>query len=212
MLFIGMLFYFRFDLEKWGVNVQVYFGFLVNFVVYIGFLNFYDRIMGFDLFDGGYLIYGFMIEKKRIFVIFIYFELMLYKINLVIGLIDYEMFVQIVRLFRFKLIVVGISVYSRYLDYVKFREVCNEVGVYFMVDMVYISGFVVGDVVLGLFEYVDIVIIIIYKLFRGLRFGVIFYRKGIKGYKKNGDFIKYDYGFKIDFVLFFGFQGGSYNN
>lgn len=161
--------------------------------------------MGFDLLDGGYLIYGFMIEKKRISVIFIFFELMFYKINFKSGLIDYDMFVEIVRLFRLKLIVVGISVYFRYLDYVRFRVICDEVGVYLMVDMVYISGFVVGDVVFGLFEYVDIVIIIIYKFLRGLRFGVIFYRKGIKGYKKNGDFIKYDYVSKIDFVFFFGF-------
>lgn len=56
-------------------------GFFVNFVVYIVLVEFYGRIMGLDLFDGGYLIYGFMIDKKKIFVIFIFFEFMFYKVG-----------------------------------------------------------------------------------------------------------------------------------
>lgn len=38
-----------------------------------------------------------------------------------------------------------------------------------LVDMVYILGLVVVDVIFGLFEYVDVVIFIIYKILRGFR-------------------------------------------
>lgn len=62
-------------------------------------------------------------------------------------------------------IIVGISVYVCFIDYVCMREVCDEVKVYLLVDMVYISGLVVVKVIFLFFKYVDIVIIIIYKIF-----------------------------------------------
>lgn len=40
-----------------------------------------------------------------------------------IGLIDYDKLEEIVRFFRFKLIIVGVSVYLRFYDYERMREV-----------------------------------------------------------------------------------------
>lgn len=46
------------------------------------------------------------------------------------------------RLFKPKLIIAGVSCYSRALDYKKFREICNDVGALLMADMAHISGLV----------------------------------------------------------------------
>ncbi len=44
-----------------------------------------------------------------------------------------------------KLIVAGASAYPREIDFKKFREIADEVGAYFMVDMAHIAGLVAAD-------------------------------------------------------------------
>lgn len=79
-----------------------------------------------------------------------------------------------VLVYKLKLIVVGVSVYFCMIDFKKFCDIVDEVGVYFMVDMVYIVGFVVVGFYLNLVFYVDFVMIMIYKIFCGLCGGMIF--------------------------------------
>ena len=45
-------------------------------------------------------------------------------------------------LFRPKIIVAGISCYSRNLDYARFRQIANSCGALLMADMAHISGLV----------------------------------------------------------------------
>lgn len=71
------------------------------------------------------------------------------------------------------MIVVGVSVYGWMIDFVKFREIVDEVGVKLMVDMVYIVGLVVVGFYFNLVFYVDIIMIIIYKILCGFWGGMI---------------------------------------
>ena len=43
-----------------------------------------------------------------------------------------------------KLIIAGGSAYSRIIDFKRFREICDKVGSYLLVDMAHLSGLVAG--------------------------------------------------------------------
>lgn len=72
----------------------------------------------------------------------------------------------------------GVSCYSRHLNYKRFREICDENKALLMADMAHISGLVAAGVVPSPFDYSDIVTTTTHKSLRGPRAGVIFYRKG----------------------------------
>lgn len=98
--------------------------------------------MGLDLPDGGHLTHGFFTPSKRVSATSIFFESMPYKVNPKTGLIDYDKLEEQAMLFRPKMIIAGISCYSRVLDYKRFREICDKVGAYLFSDMAHISGLV----------------------------------------------------------------------
>jgi glycine hydroxymethyltransferase len=56
--------------------------------------------------------------------------------------IDYDQIRDLARQCHPKLIVAGATAYPRIFDFARFREICDEVGAYFMVDMAHIAGLV----------------------------------------------------------------------
>ncbi|XP_060521312.1 serine hydroxymethyltransferase isoform X2 [Cylas formicarius] len=203
---------YRLDPEEWGVNVQPYSGSPANFAVYTGIVEPHGRIMGLDLPDGGHLTHGFFTPTKKISATSIFFESMPYKVHPETGLIDYDMLLKTARLFKPKIIIAGVSCYSRALDYKKFKEICNEVGAYLMSDMAHISGLVAAGVTANPFEYSDIVTTTTHKSLRGPRAGVIFFRKGVKSVNAKGEKILYDFENRINEAVFPGLQGGPHEN
>ncbi|XP_026324926.1 serine hydroxymethyltransferase, cytosolic [Hyposmocoma kahamanoa] len=203
---------FRLKADEWGVNVQPYSGSPANFAVYTGVVEPHGRIMGLDLPDGGHLTHGFFTPTKKISATSIFFESMPYKVDPKTGLIDYDKLAETARLFKPKLIIAGISCYSRCLDYKRFRAIADDVGAYLMADMAHISGLVTAGVIPSPFEYCDIVTTTTHKTLRGPRAGVIFFRKGVRSVKPNGDKVLYDFESRINMAVFPGLQGGPHNN
>jgi len=165
---------------EWGVNVQPLSGCPANFAVYAALLEPHSRIMGLDLPDGGHLSHGYATPSKKISFTSVFFENMPYKVNPQTGLIDYDELARTAKLFRPKIIIAGISCYSRNLEYDKFRKICDDVGAILLADMAHVSGLVAANVVANPFEHSDIVTTTTHKSLRGPRAAMIFYRKGPK--------------------------------
>ena len=170
--------------EEWGVNVQAYSGSPANFAVYTALVEPHGRIMGLDLPDGGHLTHGFYTNKTKVSATSVFFESMPYKVNPKTGLIDYDGLEASANLFKPKMIVAGVSCYSRALDYARFRAIADQQvltmslhskykygskGSWLLADMAHVSGLVAAGVAPSPFLYCDVVTSTVHKTLRGPR-------------------------------------------
>jgi len=75
-----------------------------------------------------------------------------------------------------------------------------------------IVGLVAAGVIPSPFPYADIVTTTTHKTLRGVRAGMIFYRKGSRKNTKTGKDVPYDSESKINFAVFPSLQGGPHNH
>ena len=71
------------------------------------------------------------------------------------------------KLHKPKLIIAGGSAYARVIDFKRFREIADEVGAYFLVDMAHFSGLVAGGVYPNPLHFADVVTSTTHKTLRG---------------------------------------------
>jgi len=153
-------------------NVQPHSGTQANISAYMSFCEPGDKIMGMNLAHGGHLSHGHPLNFSGK-----YFEILPYGVAEGTETLDYEAMAELARRERPKLIVAGASAYPRFIDFAKFREVCDEIGAVFMVDMAHIAGLVAGGAHPSPVPYADIVTSTTHKTLRGPRGGLILEKK-----------------------------------
>lgn len=170
-------------------NVQPHSGSQANMAVYFTVLKPGDTVLGMDLSNGGHLTHGSPVNfSGRLF------NFVSYGLNKETETIDYDEVRRLAIEHKPKLIVAGASAYPRVIDFAKFKEICDEVGALFMVDMAHIAGLVAGGVHPSPVPYADFVTTTTHKTLRGPRGGLIL--------------CKEKYAKDLDKNIFPGMQGG----
>lgn len=170
-------------------NVQPHSGAQANMAVYFTILKHGDTVLGMNLSHGGHLTHGSPVNFSGV-----QYNFVEYGVDAKNHRIDYEDVRKKALEHKPKLIVAGASAYPRIIDFQKFREIADEVGAYFMVDMAHIAGLVAAGLHPSPVPYADFVTSTTHKTLRGPRGGLIL--------------CKEQYAKAIDKSVFPGIQGG----
>ncbi len=171
-------------------NVQPHSGSQANAAVFLALLEANDTVLGMSLSHGGHLTHGAKVNfSGRTY------KAEQYGVNDQ-GLIDYDALEAQAMNCRPKMIIAGFSAYSRVLDFARFRQICDKVGAYLMVDMAHVAGLIAAGQYPNPVPYADVVTTTTHKTLRGPRGGLILA-------KANPDIEK-----KLNSAIFPGIQGG----
>ena len=172
-------------------NVQPHSGSQANAAVFLALLEPGDTIMGLDLSHGGHLTHGCPVNfsGKN-------FNAVLYGLNEATGEVDYDEVERLAKENKPKMIIAGFSAYSKFWDWQRFRDICDQVGALLMVDMAHVSGLIAADLYPNPIPVADVVTSTTHKTLRGPRGGIILARK-------NDEITK-----KLNSAVFPGSQGG----
>jgi glycine hydroxymethyltransferase len=171
-------------------NVQPHSGASANAEVFMALMQPGDTFMGLNLAAGGHLTHGSPVNLSGR-----WFKPVPYGVRPDDHLIDMEEVERLAKEHRPKIIIAGGSAYARIIDFRRFREICDQVGAYLMVDMAHFAGLVAGGVHPSPFPHAHVVTTTTHKTLRGPRGGAIL---------TNDEEI----GKKLNSAVFPGMQGG----
>ena len=172
-------------------NVQPHSGSQANQAVYLALLQPGDTILGMSLDHGGHLTHGSKVNISGKL-----FNAVQYGIDDDTGAIDFENVREMALKHKPKMIIGGFSAYSKKINWQQFRDIADEVGAYFMVDMAHIAGLVAAGVYPSPVNIADVTTSTTHKTLRGPRGGIILARANPEIEKK------------LNSIVFPGIQGG----
>ena len=149
-------------------NVQPHAGSSANAAAFLAMLEPNDTILGMSLDHGGHLTHGAKVNfSGKNYTAF------QYGLNSETYEIDYDQVRDLAKKNNPKMIIAGFSAFSGIIDWKIFRDICNEVGSYFLVDMAHVSGLVAAGLYPSPVPYADVVTSTTHKTLRGPRSGII---------------------------------------
>ncbi len=150
------------------VNVQPHSGAQANGAVNLALLQPGDTILGMSLAAGGHLTHGAPPAQSGK-----WFNAVQYGVSRKDAMVDFDEVARLAREHQPKLIIAGGSAYPRFIDFKRFREIADEVGAYFWVDMAHFAGLVAGGAHPNPLEHAHVVTTTTHKTLRGPRGGMI---------------------------------------
>jgi len=172
-------------------NVQPHAGSQANAAAYLALMAAGDTVLGMSLADGGHLTHGASVNfSGKVY------NAVQYGIDAE-GYLDYNQMSDLADEHRPKLILGGFSAYSRVVDWAKMREIADNVGAYFLVDMAHIAGLVAAGVYPSPIPHAHVVTTTTHKTLRGPRSGLILSGQDDETLHK-----------KLNSAVFPGMQGG----
>ena len=172
-------------------NVQPHSGSSANAAAYLALLEPNDTILGMSLDHGGHLTHGSKVNFSGR-----NYKSFQYGLHPKTHDINYDEVRELAKKHKPKLIIAGFSAFSGIIDWKKFREISDEVGAYFLVDMAHVSGLVAAGLYPSPVPYADVVTSTTHKTLRGPRSGIILARANEEIEKK------------LNSAVFPGSQGG----
>ncbi len=171
-------------------NVQPNSGSQANQGAFMAMIKPGDTILGMNLASGGHLTHGAAPNQSGK-----WFNAIQYGVRRDTNRIDYEQVAELARQHRPALIIAGGSAIPRQIDFVRFREIADEVGAYLMVDMAHFAGLVAAGEHPNPFPHAHVATTTTHKTLRGPRGGMIL--------TNDPELAK-----KINSAIFPGLQGG----
>ena len=172
-------------------NVQPHSGSSANAAAFLAMLEPNDTILGMSLDQGGHLTHGAKVNfSGKNYTAF------QYGLHPETHNIDYDQVRDLAKKHNPKMIIAGFSAFSGIIDWKIFRDIADETGSYFLVDMAHVSGLVAAGLYPSPVPYADVVTSTTHKTLRGPRSGIIF-AKSNEALEK-----------KLNSAVFPGSQGG----
>ena len=149
-------------------NVQPNSGSQANQGVFNAVLKPGDAILGMSLDAGGHLTHGARPNQSGK-----WFNAVQYGVSREDDRIDFVEVERLAKAHRPQLIIAGGSAYPRQIDFKRFREIADEVGALFLVDMAHFAGLVAGGAHPNPLDHAHIATTTTHKTLRGPRGGMI---------------------------------------
>mgnify|MGYP000713429512 FL=1 len=153
-------------------NVQPHSGSSANAAAFLAMLQPNDTILGMSLDQGGHLTHGAKVNfsGKN-------YTAYQYGLHPETHDIDYDQVRDLAKEHNPQMIIAGFSAFSGIVDWKIFREIADEVGAYFLVDMAHVSGLVAAGLYPSPVPHADVVTSTTHKTLRGPRSGIILARQ-----------------------------------
>ena len=187
------------------VNVQPHSGSQANAAVYLAVMKPGDTVLGFDLSHGGHLTHGSPVNFSGKT-----YNAEFYGVEKDTGLLNYDAIQAKAKECKPRMIIAGASAYSRDIDFVRFREIADEVGAVLLADISHPSGMIAKGILNDPMPHCHIVTTTTHKTLRGPRGGMIMMGEDFPnpwGETNNKGEVKMMSNI-LDMAIFPGIQGG----